>query len=91
MNASRHTTKLVSGSLIAHGLFACVQIAHASRRQDHSRFLLCLQQAQPRDPEKEEQNDPRENRIHRGKKIESACRHQCDYPESKPLSPFNGT
>jgi hypothetical protein len=91
MNGGCQTTELISDSLIIDILFAGVQIAHPSRRQNDSRFLLCLEEAQPRDPEKQEQNDPSENRIHRGKKIESAGRRQSDYPQSKPLSSFNGT
>jgi hypothetical protein len=91
MNCRCQTAELISDSLITNFLFACVQIAHASRRQDNSRFLLCLEQAQPRDPKKEEQNDPRENRIHRGKRKQAASRRQYEYPQSESLSPFNGT
>lgn len=43
MNAGCQTTELILDSLIADAFFACVQIAHASRRQDNSRFLLCLE------------------------------------------------
>jgi hypothetical protein len=54
MNCGCQSTELISDSLITDALFAAVEIAHASRCQDNSRFLLCLEKAQSRDPEKEE-------------------------------------
>jgi hypothetical protein len=57
MNRGSQTTELIANPLIGNALFACVQIAHASRRQDNSRFLLRLEETQARDPEKKKQND----------------------------------
>jgi hypothetical protein len=91
VNDRSEIAQLVSGSLIGDILFACVQIARSSRRQDNSRFLLCLKEPETGHPEKEKQQEPRENRIHLGKEIQAARGHESDDPQSKSLSPFNGT
>jgi hypothetical protein len=82
MNRGSQTTELIANPLIGNALFACVQIAHASRRQDNSRFLLRLEETQARDPEKKKQNDPSKNRIHSRKNQQPACRDQTEYTQS---------
>ncbi len=59
INAARHGAQLLSQLLVADALFACVHVARPARGHRDSSLLARLHQAQPRDPDREENDGAR--------------------------------
>ena len=91
MDLSRDSTEPGFDSVIFNDLFSPIQIAHASRGKNYSRFFLRLEQPKACHPENEEQEIPPVIKSDQPRWGQRNPNGQRKDSQDKPLAPFPRT